>query len=164
EGEAPHRVISAETAGKLSSMLTAVVQTGTGSNAAVPGYLAAGKTGTARKPLDGARGYKAGAYVSSFAGFVPAEKPALTAIVVLDEPTPIYGGTVSAPVFAQITRYGLREFTVPPPPPGSSRAPVPAANPSAANTAGEAIVPVSAATTQPALTGPTTTPPRKSKP
>ena len=123
DGEAPHRVISAETAGKLSSMLTQVVQTGTGTNAAVPGYLAAGKTGTARKPLDGARGYS-GQYVASFVGFVPAQDPRLAAVVVLDEPTPIYGGQVSAPVFARIMQYALRLERIPPPavaPPAAAR-------------------------------------------
>jgi cell division protein FtsI (penicillin-binding protein 3) len=115
EGEAPHRVISPETAGKLSTMLTKVVQEGTGSNAVVPGYLAAGKTGTARKPLEGARGYS-GNYVASFVGFVPAQEPRLAAVVVLDEPTPIYGGQVSAPVFARIMQYALRLERIPPPP------------------------------------------------
>ncbi|HYH50630.1 MAG TPA: penicillin-binding protein 2 [Acidimicrobiia bacterium] len=111
----PRRVVSADTAGKLSSMLTQVVQTGTGTNAAVPGYLAAGKTGTARKPLEGARGYS-GNYVASFVGFVPAQEPRLAAVVVLDEPTPIYGGQVSAPVFSRIMQYALRLERIPPPP------------------------------------------------
>jgi len=122
----PRRVISAETAGKLSSMLTQVVQNGTGTNAAVPGYLAAGKTGTARKPLEGARGYS-GNYVASFVGFVPSQDPRLAAVVVLDEPTPIYGGQVSAPVFSRIMQYALRLERIPPPP-GS---PAPAAAPGA---------------------------------
>jgi cell division protein FtsI (penicillin-binding protein 3) len=111
----PRRVVSADTAGKLSSMLTSVVQTGTGTNAAVPGYLAAGKTGTARKPLEGARGYS-GNYVASFVGFVPSQEPRLAAVVVLDEPTPIYGGQVSAPVFSRIMQYALRLERIPPPP------------------------------------------------
>jgi cell division protein FtsI (penicillin-binding protein 3) len=114
EAEAPHRVVSEATAGKLVSMLTRVVQTGTGTNAAVPGYLAAGKTGTARKPLEGARGYS-GNYVASFVGFVPAQDPRLAAVIVLDEPTPIYGGQVSAPVFARIMQYALRLERIPPP-------------------------------------------------
>jgi membrane peptidoglycan carboxypeptidase len=114
-GPEPHRVISPETAGKLQSMLTQVVQTGTGTNAAVPGYLAAGKTGTARKPMEGARGYS-GKYVASFVGFVPAQDPRLAAVVVLDEPTPIYGGQVSAPVFSRIMQYALRLERIPPPP------------------------------------------------
>ncbi len=110
------RVISEQTAAEVTGMLAEVVRVGTGTNAAIDGYTVAGKTGTARKPLEHARGYKAGAYISSFAGFVPAEKPALTAIVMLDEPTPIFGGLVAAPVFADVTRYGLRHFRIPPPP------------------------------------------------
>ena len=123
----PRRVVSADTAGKVSSMLTQVVQEGTGTNAAVPGYLAAGKTGTARKPLEGARGYS-GNYVASFVGFVPSQEPRLAAVVVLDEPTPIYGGQVSAPVFARIMQYALRLERIPPPP-GSPPAPVAAGAP-----------------------------------
>jgi cell division protein FtsI (penicillin-binding protein 3) len=124
----PRRVISPETAGKLSSMLTKVVQEGTGTNAAVPGYLAAGKTGTARKPMEGQRGYAAGKYVASFVGYVPAQDPRLAAVVVLDEPTPIYGGQVSAPVFARIMQYALRLDRIPPPP-GSPPAAVTAGGP-----------------------------------
>lgn len=109
------RVISTATAEQVTGMLSEVVRVGTGTNAAIDGYSVAGKTGTARKPLENARGYKPGAYISSFAGFVPAEKPALTTIVMLDEPTPIFGGLVAAPVFAEINRYGLRQFRIPPP-------------------------------------------------
>lgn len=97
-------------------MLTEVVRTGTGTAAAVDGYLVAGKTGTARKTIEGTQGYKTGAYVASFAGFVPAEHPRFTAMVVLDEPTPIFGGLTSAPVFAKIAPDLLRELQVPPPP------------------------------------------------
>jgi cell division protein FtsI (penicillin-binding protein 3) len=109
------RVISEATAAKLNLMLREVVRTGTGTNAAVPGYTAAGKTGTARKPLEGARGYS-GNYVASFVGFVPSEDPRLVAAVVLDEPTPIYGGQVAAPVFSRIMQYALRLQRIPPPP------------------------------------------------
>ena len=111
------RVISATSAHQMTAMLDEVVRVGTGTAAAVNGYTVAGKTGTARKPLPGGTGYKAGAYMSSFAGFVPAEKPAFSIMVILDEPTPIYGGLVAAPVFAEVAGYGLREFRVPPPPP-----------------------------------------------
>lgn len=110
------RVISPKVADELADMLIEVVRRGTGELAAVEGYTVAGKTGTARKPRDGARGYEAGAYVASFAGFVPAESPGLTAIVLLDEPKPIYGGVVAAPVFADVVRYALRLFRIPPPP------------------------------------------------
>jgi len=100
-------------------MLSEVVRNGTGELAAVEGYTVAGKTGTARKPREGARGYEPGAYIASFAGFVPAESPGLAAIVLLDEPKPIYGGVVAAPVFAEIVRYALRHFRIPPPAAGA---------------------------------------------
>ena len=153
------RVVSQQTSDEVKAMLDEVVRLGTGKLAAIDGYTVAGKTGTARKPLENARGYKEGAYYSTFAGFVPAEKPALTAIVVLDEPTPIYGGIVSAPVFAQVTRYGLREFRVPPPPPAARPANVPAANPVLAAEGGgvdAASVPGAAATAPPPSTTSTT--------
>jgi len=61
-------------------------------------------------------GYEQGAYTASFAGFVPAEDPQLSAIVVLDEPRPVfYGGLTAAPVFADISRYALRQMKIPPP-------------------------------------------------
>ena len=97
-------------------MLEQVVQSpaGTGTTAAIPGYTVAGKTGTAQKPLANGRGYQPGAYMASFVGFVPAQNPALTIEVVLDQPTPIYGGEVAAPVFSQIAQYSLRQLDIPP--------------------------------------------------
>jgi cell division protein FtsI (penicillin-binding protein 3) len=56
-----------------------------------------------------------GDWNASFVGFVPAQAPKLSGIVVLNHPTPIYGGTVSAPVFAEIMQYALRHFDIPPP-------------------------------------------------
>jgi cell division protein FtsI (penicillin-binding protein 3) len=114
-----HRVVSAQTAHWVRDMMTEVVRTGTGKEAAIDGYTVAGKTGTARKPL-ATGGYEDGAgnyhYVSTFAGFVPAEDPRLSVIVVLDEPTAsIYASATSAPVFAEIAKYGLRQLRIPPP-------------------------------------------------
>ena len=161
----PRRVVSPDTAGKVSSMLTQVVQEGTGTNAAVPGYLAAGKTGTARKPMEGVRGYAAGKYVASFVGFVPSQEPRLAAVVVLDEPTPIYGGQVSAPVFSRIMQYALRLDRIPPPP-GSPPAPAAAGAPAHALDEAPANddpnVPkasTSTTTTKPARLSPRGTPP-----
>jgi cell division protein FtsI (penicillin-binding protein 3) len=110
---ARHQVVSPEVARDMTAMLSQVVAVGTGTAAAISGYTVAGKTGTARIPLDGARGYKDGVYASSFAGFVPAEQPALTGIVILDE-TAQFGATSAAPTFASIARYALQEFQVPP--------------------------------------------------
>ena len=110
------RVVSAETAKKMTAMMQNVVSVGTGVNAKIPGYNPVGKTGTARKVRADGRGYEIGAYYSSFAGFVPAESPRLSTIVVLDEPRPVYyAGLVAAPVFARVSQYGLRLFKIPPP-------------------------------------------------
>ncbi len=111
-----HRVVSEDTAAAVTRMLVGAVADGTGTAAAFPNYTVAGKTGTAGKPKDNAPGYKDGAYVASFAGFVPASAPRLSAIVVLDEPTPIYGGLVSAPAFARLGAAGTRLFDIPPQP------------------------------------------------
>lgn len=109
------RVVSEETAASLRAMLANVVTSGTGTRAAIDGYTVAGKTGTAKKPDLEDGGYEQGAYMASFAGFVPAEDPRLSVIVVLDEPRPVfYGGLVAAPVFADISRYALRQLRIPP--------------------------------------------------
>jgi cell division protein FtsI (penicillin-binding protein 3) len=157
--EPRRRVISTQTATEMTSMLDEVTRVGTGTEARIDGYTVAGKTGTARKPLEGQRGYKVGAYVSSFVGFVPSERPALTAIVMLDEPTPIFGGLVAAPVFAQIARYGLREFRIPPPPPSARLATsAPKTNSVAAQGVGEAGATATTSTSAPARTTPTSVP------
>jgi cell division protein FtsI (penicillin-binding protein 3) len=148
---ARRQVVSPGVARDMTAMLGQVVKVGTGMEAAISGYTVAGKTGTARIPLDGARGYKDGVYASSFAGFVPAERPALTGIVILDE-TAQFGGTVAAPVFASIARYGLQEFRIPPPPPAPLPPGVPQATSANAQGAGEKLPPTTQApaTTVPA--------------
>jgi cell division protein FtsI (penicillin-binding protein 3) len=110
-----HRVIPAWVAKELTGMLEHVVgPAGTAPAAAIPGYAVAGKTGTAQKPRPHAPGYQPGAYMATFVGFAPAANPAITAIVVLDRPTPIYGGSVAAPVFAVVVRDALELLGVPP--------------------------------------------------
>lgn len=143
-----HRVISTRTARQMTAMLDEVTRVGTGKRAAIDGYTVAGKTGTARKPLEHARGYKEGAYVASFAGFVPSERPALSAIVILDEPYPIYGGVVAAPVFAEVMRYALRQYRIPPPTPARVPA-VPAASAAGTKEVGEGGIPASSPTSSP---------------
>jgi cell division protein FtsI (penicillin-binding protein 3) len=108
------RAVSVPTATAVTAMLEEVVKSGTGTLAQIPGYRVAGKTGTARKPAAGGTGYIDGAYVSSFAGFAPADHPQITAMVMLDEPTPIFGGLVAAPVFSELARAVLRAMRVPP--------------------------------------------------
>jgi cell division protein FtsI (penicillin-binding protein 3) len=110
---ATHEVFSPSVDSELTSMLQQVVNEGTGSSAAVPGYTVAGKTGTAQIPTTGQDSYVTGAYMASFVGFAPAANPTLSMIVVLDRPTPIFGGTVAAPVFSQIMSYALHRYDIP---------------------------------------------------
>ncbi len=110
---AARRVIDPATNAQLVSMLEGVVSSGTGTSAAIDGYTVAGKTGTAQIPDPNHLGYISGAYVGSFAGFAPAQNPVLSAVVVLDHPTPIYGGAVAAPVFSTIMAYALHHYGIP---------------------------------------------------
>ncbi|MEI7592784.1 MAG: penicillin-binding protein 2 [Actinomycetes bacterium] len=118
--DATRRALSTETADKVNLMLRGVVTGGTGLLAAVDGYTVAGKTGTARKVQPGGSYYDAGGvirYESTFVGMVPAEAPALSVIVIIDEPTAgsYFGGAVAAPAFSKIASFGLQRFSVPPP-------------------------------------------------
>ena len=115
------RVMSAESAATLNTMLQDVVSTGTGAKGAIPGYLIAGKTGTAQIPSTGQVGYVAGAYNATFIGFAPADHPVLSAVVVLQRPTypDYFGGDTSAPVFAKIMSYALHRYGIPTSPGGS---------------------------------------------
>jgi cell division protein FtsI (penicillin-binding protein 3) len=116
-----HKVFSPQVDSELTTMLEQVVSTGTGASAVVPGYTVAGKTGTAQIPTTGKDAYTAGAYMASFVGFAPAVNPTFSMIVVLDRPTPIFGGTVAAPVFSQIMSYALHRYDIPTTPGAASQ-------------------------------------------
>jgi cell division protein FtsI (penicillin-binding protein 3) len=109
------RVLSPETAAMLQEMMTLVVNAGTARAARPEGYTAAGKTGTAQK-IDPATGtYSRTDFVASFVGFVPAEEPRFTILVVLDSPRGRYhGGDIAAPVFKRIAEQALAYRNVPP--------------------------------------------------
>lgn len=109
---ATKRVVSPATAAEMSRILTGVVDRGTGIEAQIPGYAIAGKTGTAQKPLE--TGGYGDSYVASFAGFAPSNDPAIVVIVILDNPTPIWGGNTAAPTFKLITEYALRHLGIAP--------------------------------------------------
>jgi cell division protein FtsI (penicillin-binding protein 3) len=97
------RVVSRITAHRLTEILTAVVDHGTGTEARIPGVAVAGKTGTAQR-IDPETGrYDPGRHVSSFVGFLPAYDPQLVGVVVVDRPQGVgYGGQVAAPCFRRI--------------------------------------------------------------
>ena len=113
-GTVVRRVVSPETASTLRKILEGVVLRGTGKDARLDGWSAAGKTGTAQK-LDPATGtYSEKKYVASFIGFAPVDKPRLTILVVLDEPKgPEWGGYNAGPVFRDIARHALTYLGVP---------------------------------------------------
>jgi len=110
------RPIRPETARQMRRLLARVTQPGgTGTKAALRGYLVAGKTGTAQKPNLEEGGYYHNKYIASFVGFLPAENPAVSIIVVADEPRGAhYGGTVCAPYFREISDQTMRYLRVPP--------------------------------------------------
>jgi cell division protein FtsI (penicillin-binding protein 3) len=102
-----HRVISTRVSRQLRTMLEGVLEPGgTASSVSVPGYVLAGKTGTAQK-VEG-NTYSDSKYVASFVGFAPAQRPKLLVAVVVDEPLYVHtGGEVAAPVFGQIASFAL---------------------------------------------------------
>lgn len=110
------QVVPAHVARLTSDMLTAVTaKGGTGEGAAVPGYVVAGKTGTAQKADYARGGYAEDHWTATFVGFVPANKPRLVISVVIDEPIiEHYGGSVAGPVFRRVAEQTLRHLGVPP--------------------------------------------------
>jgi cell division protein FtsI (penicillin-binding protein 3) len=114
------RIVSSTVSKQMLSMLRGVVLEGTGTEAAIPGYTVAGKTGTAAK-VDPSGRYSTTRYVASFVGMVPATKPRLVIMVMVDEPHgTIWGGEVAAPAFQQIARFNLQHLEVPPDAPATS--------------------------------------------
>jgi cell division protein FtsI (penicillin-binding protein 3) len=114
--DVPRRVVSAQSARTLRHMLQSVTIDGTGKSAQVPGYTAGGKTGTAQKIDPATRRYSKSRYVAWFAGFVPADTPALAIVVMVDEPKgpKFHGGDVAAPVFSRVAEPALRYLGVKP--------------------------------------------------
>jgi cell division protein FtsI (penicillin-binding protein 3) len=108
-----HRVISAEVAEQVRTMLEGVLAPGgTASEVSVPGYTLAGKTGTAQVAENGT--YSDTKYIASFIGFAPAQDPRLLVAVVVDQPQgEIYGGSVAAPAFGKIAAFALPYLGVP---------------------------------------------------
>jgi stage V sporulation protein D (sporulation-specific penicillin-binding protein) len=129
-------VISQKVAAEMTTMLDEVVRVGTGTAANLDPYTVAGKTGTALVVTK--TGYEAGHYVASFAGFVPAEKPSITAMVVVSD-TADYGAAASAPTFATIARDALQRFNVAPQPKQPPAPGVPLATTASATGAGEKV-------------------------
>ncbi len=113
QGPEPKRVISERTAAVLNEILKSVVYRGTGERAALPEHVVAGKTGTAQKAIRG--GYAADKFIASFGGYVPADRPRLVILIMVDEPKgEQYGGVIAAPAFREIAEATLHYLRVPP--------------------------------------------------
>ena len=111
------RTISEGTSRRLTEIMTGVVDEGTGTRARIEGYAVAGKTGTAQKVVEGI--YSHSKFISSFVCFAPAEEPKVLVLVMVNEPSKgnsYYGGTVAAPVAAEIMERTLYYLGVKPSP------------------------------------------------
>jgi cell division protein FtsI/penicillin-binding protein 2 len=115
DGRGGRRVLSRQTADRVSKMLEGVLGPGgTAQEAKVKGYRLAGKTGTAEK-ADPQGGYSKDKFVASFIGYAPVGDPRLLVAVMVDEPKgDIFGGTVAAPAFEQIMDFALPYLKIPP--------------------------------------------------
>jgi cell division protein FtsI (penicillin-binding protein 3) len=110
------RVLSPGTAKKVTQILEGVVREGgTGPLAAIPGYRVAGKTGTSQKVDPRTKRYSKKNYVAIFLGFVPAGRPKLVILVMIDEPKGRrYGGIVAGPVFREVGAWALNHLRINP--------------------------------------------------
>ena len=89
------RAIKPETAATLTQMMVGVVQSGTGTAAAIPGVQVAGKTGTAETSVPHV-------YTAWFVSFAPANNAKVAVAVVLEKQLNGFGGAVAAPIAKQL--------------------------------------------------------------
>lgn len=113
--EGVRRVISKEASLDLTRILISVVQNGHGKKAGVPGYLVAGKTGTAQVPKAGGGGYEEGQHIGSFAGYAPAYDPRFAMLVKLDNPKNVeWAESSAAPTFGEMAKFLLDYYNIEP--------------------------------------------------
>jgi len=111
------QVISDQAAGLLTGMLVSVVKNGEGHRAGVPGYLVAGKTGTAQIAKNDGSGYESDVHaeIGSFAGFAPVSDPRFVMVVRIDRPQDVkFAENSAAPLWGDIASYALKYLEVPP--------------------------------------------------
>jgi cell division protein FtsI (penicillin-binding protein 3) len=149
------RVISPGTAAELTTIMEAVVDRGTATRAKLEDFTVAGKTGTSNKNENG---HYIEEYNTSFVGFVPSRKPAMTVLVHIDAPSKHgpnkrAGGAVAAPIFRRVADAALRYMgvapTIDPVAPlliqrNGAPGPIPVSAPSAPMTIVPALAPLSA--------------------
>lgn len=108
------QVYSPGVARQIRSMLEAAAGPDGAKLAQVQGYRVAGKSGTARKIVNGK--YSTSRYRSSFVGFAPVSNPRIVVAISIDEPglKHYYGGRIAAPVFSEVVARSLRRLGVAP--------------------------------------------------
>ncbi|MEK7448118.1 MAG: penicillin-binding protein 2 [Planctomycetota bacterium] len=107
------QIFSQRTAQQMKSILIDVVNNGTGSQAKIPNYQIAGKTGTTTK-LNPDGTYSHQRFISLFVGFAPADNPRILVLAVVDEPKgAYYGGTVATPIVTEIITKTLKYWGIP---------------------------------------------------
>lgn len=109
------RVVSEKAAKQTARMMELVVQddVGVAPAAQVPGYLVAGKTGTAQRVAPKCGCYD-GSTTVSFGGFAPADDPRFTVYVVIHAPqVDGGGGSIAGPVFSRIMGFALSRYRIP---------------------------------------------------
>lgn len=108
------RVLSKKTSNQMKLFMQSVVEDedGTGTKARIPGYSVAGKTGTAKKVINGVYEKE---YVASFVGMAPSSNPKFIMAVMIDKPQgeSYYGGTVAGPVFKEVMKDALKLYDIP---------------------------------------------------
>ena len=114
EREVVRQVIRPETSAQIRKYLTGVVDSGSGKNAAIPGYSVGGKTGTSQKYDENGK-VSSTLLVASFVGFAPADDPEYLCMIIVDEPQVpvVYGSTVAAPYVQQVLKNVLTYYSVP---------------------------------------------------
>ena len=109
------QAISEHTANLITGMLVSVVKNGHGKRAGVPGYLVAGKTGTAQIPRMDGLGYEAKDTIGTFVGYAPVSDPKFVLAVRIDRPQDVqFAESSAAPLFGKIAAYTLQYLGVPP--------------------------------------------------
>ena len=109
------QVISEESAGKVGQMLRSVVTDGHGKRANVPGYLVAGKTGTAQVAKSGSKGYEEGLAIGSFAGYAPLDDPQFAVLVKINNPKDVqWAESSAAPAFSRVMKLLLEYYKIKP--------------------------------------------------
>ena len=111
--EVTNTVFSPATTKKIIKMMERVVSDGTGKSIKVPGYRFAGKTGTAKKIVDGS--YSETDRIGSFIGLIPSDNPQIVIAVTVDSPKegPTFGAAVAGPAFSEIALASMRRLGIP---------------------------------------------------